>query len=137
MLLVIALALRHLFASSIHLASGFYTFKIGSLQPQQVQSHLYKLLLYDKGGHFAFHQDTEKHEGMFATLIIQLASTFRGGDYVVRNNGKEDRYEMAHKSYYGGKYVAHFADCEHCLEVVTGGHRLALVYSLCLPQVRS
>ena len=33
---------------------------------------LYKLLLYKTGGHFKAHRDTEKAEGMFGTLIVQL-----------------------------------------------------------------
>ncbi|MCO5598216.1 hypothetical protein L7F22_052308 [Adiantum nelumboides] len=32
----------------------------------------YKLLLYEAGGYFAFHQNTEREFGMFGTLIIQI-----------------------------------------------------------------
>ncbi|EFJ09623.1 hypothetical protein SELMODRAFT_427913 [Selaginella moellendorffii] len=36
---------------------------------------LYKLLLYEAGGHFKFHRDMEKEDGMFATMILQLPTT--------------------------------------------------------------
>ena len=39
-----------------------------------VTAELYKLLLYEPGGFFKKHRDTEKAEGMFGTLVIQLPS---------------------------------------------------------------
>ena len=41
-----------------------------------VQANLYEVLLYEKGGHFKAHRDTEKEKGMFATMVIQLPSKF-------------------------------------------------------------
>lgn len=37
-----------------------------------VEARLYKLLLYQQGGHFSAHQDTEKERGMIGTLVVQL-----------------------------------------------------------------
>lgn len=34
----------------------------------------YKLLMYEPGGHFVKHQDTEKEDGMIATLVLQVPS---------------------------------------------------------------
>ena len=102
--------------------------------PAFVEAKLYKLLLYQKGGHFDFHRDTEKERGMFATLVVQLPSEFSGGEFVVRHGGVEKTYTLgsddsscSQLSY----FVAHYADCEHAVREVTEGHRLALVYSLC------
>ncbi|KAL3667295.1 hypothetical protein V7S43_007526 [Phytophthora oleae] len=39
-----------------------------------LQCILYKLLIYEEGGHFVKHQYTEKEEGMIATLVIQPPS---------------------------------------------------------------
>jgi hypothetical protein len=102
------------------------------VQGQPVRAHTYKILLYEKGGHLDFHTDTEKQEGMFGTLIVQLPCHFTGGAYVVRNNGRTDRYDMSANCADDVRWVAHFADSEHCLEKVTDGHRLAIVYSLCM-----
>lgn len=35
----------------------------------RTEAHLYKLLLYETGGHFKPHKDTEKEPGMFGTLV--------------------------------------------------------------------
>ena len=39
-----------------------------------VEAELYKLLLYQEGDYFAPHRDTEKTDGMFATMTILLPS---------------------------------------------------------------
>ncbi|KAI9998878.1 hypothetical protein PInf_003538 [Phytophthora infestans] len=49
---------------------------------------LYKLLVYGEGGHFVKHQDTEKEDGMIATLVVQPPSTHEGGDLVVYRDGE-------------------------------------------------
>ena len=97
-----------------------------------VQLHLYKLLLYEKGGHFKPHRDTEKQKGMFATMIIQLPSLFEGGKLIVRHQGmvREVHFD-GEESPYCCKYAAHYSDCEHEVTEITSGNRLALVYSLC------
>ena len=53
-----------------------------------VRADLHKLLLYEEGGFFKTHRDTEKAPGMFATLVIMLPSDHEGGEVVVRL-GKE------------------------------------------------
>ena len=99
---------------------------------QKVTSHLYKLLLYEPGGHFKPHRDTEKHPGMFATLIIQVPSIFTGGDLVVKHGTREKKIAFGSpESKFSCMYAAHYADCEHELTEITCGYRMALVYSLC------
>ncbi|EGZ25968.1 hypothetical protein PHYSODRAFT_326918 [Phytophthora sojae] len=90
-----------------------------------MQCKLYKLLVYGEGGHFVKHQDTEKEDGMVATLVVQLPSFHEGGNLVVYRGG-----EVKHRH----DFAMHYADAEHALEkVTTKGFRLALVYSVCLP----
>lgn len=36
----------------------------------EVEAHLYKMLIYEKGDFFLTHRDSEKEKGMFGTLII-------------------------------------------------------------------
>jgi hypothetical protein len=56
--------------------------------PGTVKAIPYKLLLYEAGDFFLPHRDTEKEPGMFATLVLQLPSTYTGGALVVRHGGK-------------------------------------------------
>ncbi|KAJ8542678.1 hypothetical protein ON010_g12132 [Phytophthora cinnamomi] len=98
---------------------------------------LYKLLVYGEGGHFVKHQDTEKEDGMIATLVVQLPSSHEGGDLVVYRGGKEryrhDFGKAEGTAAFFPHYAVHYADAQHALEEVTKGYRLALVYSICLP----
>jgi hypothetical protein len=72
-------------------------------------------------------------DGMFATLVLQLPSTFTGGEFVVTHGGVSRTFDLAldGDAALCPQYVCHYADCEHELKPVTSGHRLALVYSLC------
>jgi hypothetical protein len=94
-----------------------------------VSAELYKLLVYDRGGFFLAHRDTEKTEGMFGTLVVTLPSAFRGGALRIRHVGREvtvdtnaDPSELS--------YVAFYADCEHEALPVREGNRVCLIYNL-------
>ncbi|EFJ36724.1 hypothetical protein SELMODRAFT_403360 [Selaginella moellendorffii] len=93
---------------------------------------LYKLLLYEAGGHFKFHRDTEKEDGMFATMILQLpTSTGHSGAALAVRQGRqccEFDFSDGSSSHYFSTIF--FCDCEHQLKEVTSGSRLCLVFSL-------
>ena len=90
----------------------------------------YKLVLYEKGGFFLPHRDTEKAPGMFATLVVQLPAEHKGGELVVQHNGEEKIFDFATKSAAKIFFAAFFADCRHELRPVTSGLRLCLIYNL-------
>ncbi|EEY53490.1 uncharacterized protein PITG_07148 [Phytophthora infestans T30-4] len=128
-----------LWESGLHQLTRTITERLG-YSGVPLQCVLYKLLVYEEGGHFFKHQDTEKEDGMIATLVVQLPSLHEGGDLVIYSNG-----EVKHRHDFGKAdgtvaflphYAVHYADAEHALETVTKGFRLALVYSICLPKDR-
>ena len=90
----------------------------------------YKLVLYEEGGFFLPHRDTEKVPGMFATLVIQLPAEHTGGELVVQHNCEEKVFDFAADSASKIFYAAFFADCRHELRPVTSGLRLCLIYNL-------
>ena len=99
-----------------------------------VEAKLYKLLLFQKGGRFDCHRETDRQRGQFATLVVQLPSDFSGGEFVVRHDEIEESHALGSDDSSCSQFVhfvAHYADCEYAIREVTGGHRLALVYSLC------
>ncbi|KAL6073102.1 Fe2OG dioxygenase domain-containing protein [Balamuthia mandrillaris] len=110
--------------------------RLGHPRPSRVQPHLYKLLLYETGGFFKTHRDTEKEEGMFASMVVQLPCRYEGGQLVVHHAGQTKSFDemsmgAAYTLYH---YAAFYADCPHELLPVTEGHRLCLVYNLvCSP----
>lgn len=102
----------------------------------QVESELFKLLVYREGGHFKFHQDTEKAPGMFATLIVQLPSRCQGGSLTCRFADKEYLFDFGDKeadSEFFIYYAAHYADVPHQVEKIEEGARVALSYNLIQP----
>ena len=55
----------------------------------------YKLLLYEPGAHFRAHQDSEKVERMYATLVVCLPSEHLGGEVVLRHGGSTKTWGSA------------------------------------------
>ena len=118
--------------------SALYILAVGVAErlgtnPDFVNVSLYKVFLYEQGGHFKPHKDTEKDTGMFATLVIQFPSDFAGGEFIVRHSGVERVFDCGSKdasSNYEFFYTAHYADCEHEIKPISSGARLVAVYSL-------
>lgn len=106
---------------------------VGNAAAQGIIAQLDKLILYESGGHFQPHKDTEKAAGMFATLVIQLpvVGGHEGGELVVRHCGRRVGVNFAATSKDTAlHFAAFYADCTHELTPVTSGTRLALLYNL-------
>ena len=101
-------------------------------QPEALTAELYKLLVYETGGFFAPHRDTEKADGMVATLVVTLPAVGKGGELIIRHHGHETVVEMLSDDPSELTYAAFYADCEHEIRPVTEGHRICLVYNLML-----
>ena len=98
----------------------------------RLDARLYKLLIYEPGGFFASHRDTEKVDGMIATLSVSLPVAGAGGEIVVRHRERERTIDMTAAEPSELAFAAFYADCEHEVRPVTDGHRLSLVFNLCL-----
>lgn len=95
---------------------------------------LHKLLVYKTGSFFTSHHDSEKEDGMFGTVVIQLPSRYEGGELVVRHNGKSESIDFSTKAdpqnEFSFFYTAFYCDCEHEILPVTSGFRVCLIYNL-------
>ncbi len=100
-----------------------------------LSAHLHNLLLYEKGQFFAPHQDTEKYDGMVATLVVILPSKFSGGSLNIDQHGDKRTFVANHDTRTKLTYIAFYADCHHEITKVTAGHRIALTYNLVLEGV--
>ena len=100
--------------------------------PDRLDAQLHKLLIYEPGGFFAAHRDTEKADGMIATLSISLPVAGAGGELVVRHGDRERVIDMTAGEPSELAFAAFYADCTHEVRPVSEGHRLSLVFNLCL-----
>eukprot|EP01043_Picozoa_sp_COSAG02_P056596 COSAG02_NODE_6731_length_3396_cov_2.181074_2_plen_932_part_01 len=106
---------------------------LGSAE-RRVVAKLYKALLYEVGGHFKPHTDTEKADGMFATLTITLPSRFTGGALVAKQGRETQQFDFGAEDGSCGSqchFAALYADVEHEVQPLKSGYRFALVYSVC------
>ena len=100
------------------------------LPRRDISAQLYKLLVYETGGFFSSHRDTEKVDGMVATLVISLPVEGKGGELVVRHKDRETVIDMCVGDPGEMAYAAFYADCVHSTKPVRTGHRVSLVYNL-------
>lgn len=95
-----------------------------------VRAALYKMLVYDAGSFFVEHRDTEKVDGMFATLVVVLPSAHEGGELVVRHRDRDVQLDLRRDDPAEIAWCAFYADCLHEVRPVTAGNRICLVYNL-------
>jgi hypothetical protein len=95
-----------------------------------VAAELYKPLVYDEGSFFVSHRDTEKMDGMFATLVVVLPSHYTGGDLLLRHQDREVVFDLHCPDPSQAAFAAFYADCVHEVLPVTSGCRLTLIYTL-------
>ncbi len=96
----------------------------------QISAELYKFLVYDSGGFFLPHRDTEKASGMFGTLIVVLPAAHCGGELVIHHAGRQVIVDMSQGESSEIGFAAFYADCEHEVRPIREGHRVCLVYNL-------
>ena len=100
--------------------------------PERTCAHLYKLLIYERGGFFAAHRDTEKEDGMVATLVLSLPVAGAGGELIIRHQQRQTVVDLRAEEPSEIAFAAFYADCVHEVRQVTAGHRIVLVYNLTL-----
>ena len=99
-------------------------------QDTEVSAEFYKLLIYETGGFFVAHRDSEKAGGMFGTLVVALPSEHEGGMLFVRHAEREIQIDLRGSDTEEIAYAAFYADCEHEVHPITSGYRVCLIYNL-------
>lgn len=102
---------------------------LGLAEGSQLAAELHSMLVYAPGQFFLPHRDSEKEDGMVATLVVTLPSTFRGGTFVVEHGGRRVSYRGSASRL---SFVAFYADCRHEVRPVKEGYRVVLTYNLLL-----
>ena len=104
-----------------------------ALGVEQLDAWLHNLLIYGPGQFFKPHQDTEKHPGMVATLVLVWPSPHIGGTLRVELGKQETVLSSQHLQAQDLRWFAFYADCRHEVLPVQEGWRVALTFDLVLP----
>ncbi|KAJ3484093.1 hypothetical protein NLI96_g5882 [Meripilus lineatus] len=80
--------------------------------------------------HFLPHVDTEKVDGMFATVVVVLPSRYTGGTVCVSHNGVDITYDCSQTSLNTTTVMAWYTDVMHEIKPITSGYRLAISFNL-------
>jgi hypothetical protein len=95
------------------------------IEDYEIRPELYKMLIYEPGGFFLPHKDSEKTKGMFGTLVFALPSQHTGGALIVQFNGSEKCFSFDKECSAGRiPYTAFYADCEHEIKALESGYRV-------------
>ena len=108
---------------------------LGLSENAKLTAHLHNMLIYEAGQFFKPHQDSEKLDGMVATLVVILPSPHIGGDLIIDHNKNQYRFVSEHLDARTLKCLAFYADCHHEVETIREGYRVALTYNLVLEPV--
>lgn len=98
----------------------------------QLEIRLHDLLVYGPGQFFKPHQDTEKHPGMVATLVVVLPSPHIGGELRLWHDSQQVHFTSQHLKAQSIRWFAFYADCRHEVLPVTEGWRVVLTFDLVL-----
>ncbi|OAX33687.1 hypothetical protein K503DRAFT_504045 [Rhizopogon vinicolor AM-OR11-026] len=94
---------------------------------------LYKLVIYEAGGHFNWHRDSTHSDAHHGTVLLALNTEWEGGDFMLRHGGVEVNVDM-HPTAIQNKsrpiVAAFYTDTEHKVMPVTNGVRLVLQYDV-------
>jgi hypothetical protein len=92
-----------------------------------VEADLHSMLVYEPGQFFAAHQDSEKDDAMFGSLVVLLPSRSTGGELVISHQGRTVTYAGSATAL---TFIAFYADTRHEVLPVERGYRVALTYNL-------
>ncbi|KAN0018403.1 hypothetical protein ACTFIU_011019 [Dictyostelium citrinum] len=101
---------------------------------------LYKIHIYNEGGHFQPHIDTIHSKNHIGTYIVPLGvNTYEGGEFIISENDKFDEttinykieaIENKEKDSIDFKWIAFYNDCIHKVNEITKGVRIVLQFNI-------
>ncbi|KAJ3055670.1 hypothetical protein HK097_009788 [Rhizophlyctis rosea] len=95
---------------------------------------LYKLQMYEVGGHFKRHRDTVHSTNHYGTLIVGLPTNegYEGGEFVLYPPDREPVTIDLQVDHWQRRYAVFLTDLEHEVNEVTEGVRVVLQFDLYL-----
>lgn len=101
---------------------------VSALLPKhEITCKLHKLAIYQPGGHFLKHRDTNHASNHLASLIVCLPVPFSGGSLEVETS---EGIKSINLNTENVTYAAFFTDCLHEVKPVESGTRMCLQYDV-------
>lgn len=94
-----------------------------------LRPELHSLLVYERGQFFLPHQDSEKHDGMVATLVVVLPHRHTGGELIIGSGQDKVQVRGDDRKLV---FAAFYADTHHEVKEVLSGTRICLTFNLVL-----
>lgn len=111
----------------------FFKNALGLPKKSTLTAELHNMLIYEPGCFFKPHQDSEKVDGMVATLVIVLPTKHEGGELIIDHQGVKKTFKPSGTSSVNQLLsIAFYADCYHEVKEVSAGYRVSLTYNLIL-----
>lgn len=97
-----------------------------------ISCELYKMVIYDEGGFFKPHKDTQRTQNHFGTLILFLPSVYEGGDFIISHGDitRTFNHSVKEDEELEIQWLSFFADCVHEIKPLTSGCRATLTFNL-------
>jgi Rps23 Pro-64 3,4-dihydroxylase Tpa1-like proline 4-hydroxylase len=105
---------------------------LGLPKESRLEADLHSILVYEPGCFFNGHRDSEKVEGMVATMIVLLPTEYTGGELIIEHDGERRSFTINKSKTPKLHCGAFYADCYHEIKEVTSGYRVSLTYNLIL-----
>lgn len=106
--------------------------ELGLPEDSQLKAELHNLLIYETGQFFDPHQDSEKCDGMVATMVVMLPCSHTGGSLIIDHQGTKKSIQSSRFPLDKLNFIAFYADCYHEVKPVKSGYRVVLTYNLIL-----
>lgn len=97
-----------------------------------LQADLHNMLIYSPGQFFKKHKDSEKSDGMIATMVLVLPYPHIGGNLLINYHDSKYKFISENINEKNIKCLAFYSDCEHEIKKVTDGYRVALTFNIIL-----
>lgn len=107
---------------------------LGIPENVEIEATFDKMLVYGPGQFFAPHQDSERADNMWGSLVVVLPTDCSGGALVVEHNGEKKTLQRRKDSKNNLLFAGFYADCQHEVRPVVAGHRVVLTYHLSYKQ---
>ena len=103
---------------------------LGLDEAGELTADLHNLLIYEPGQFFSMHQDSEKSDGMLATMTVTLPLPYSGGALIVEQQGDRKTFNPPRIESDQLSVIAFYADCYHEVKPIKTGHKISLTFNL-------